>query len=100
MKTYQLLKRGEKKRINLSCSQYHYYFLQKGYSVWAYVLKKPRVHILHRFIMKYLQINEMMFEIYSKIIQRVEGKEMGVEGKLKQIGHMLIAVETGGMGAW
>lgn len=46
--------------------------------------------------MKYLQINEMMFEIYSKIIQRVEGKEMGVEGKLKQIGHMLTAVETGG----
>ena len=30
--------------------------------------------------MKYLQINKMMFEIYSKIIQDGEGKEMGRRG--------------------
>ena len=42
IKTYQLLKRGEKKRINISCFQYHYYFLQKGYYVWVYVLKKTK----------------------------------------------------------
>ena len=43
-------------------------------------LKKQRIHIFHKFIMKYLQINKMMFEIYSKIIQDGEGKEMGRRG--------------------
>lgn len=38
-----------------------------------------------------------MFEIYSKIIQQVEGKEMGGgEGEIKQIGHMLTVVKAGG----
>lgn len=35
----------------------------------------------------------MMFEIYFRTIQHVEGKELGRE--TKQIGHVLIAVELG-----
>lgn len=38
-----------------------------------------------------------MFEIYSKIIQQVEGKGMGEgEGEIKQIGPMLTVVKAGG----
>lgn len=38
-----------------------------------------------------------MFEIYSKIIQQVEGKGIGEEeGEIEQIGHMLTVVKAGG----
>ena len=42
--------------------------------MFGYIFFKKRIYILHRFIMKYLHTNEMMFEFYSKIIQHVEGR--------------------------
>ena len=61
-----------------------------------FMLKKKRIHSFHKFIMKYLQI-EMMFEIYSKIIQHGEGKEMGQRGGWSRLTICwLMAAETGG----